>query len=161
MHIELPDGNAAELIAKEAVTQRINRPIEYARSKIFNLSLRWLDEGYDPPENWVVLDESAPDYEEKSKEREARFKKNLLITTNISPDDQKAMDDYQMALVLGMVQSWSYGAVTEDAALDLPTETFEFLAQACQSEYEETKVSVGPDPDPKATTDASEPLNAP
>ena len=69
----------------------------------------------------------------------------------INPD---LISELNMAIILCMVQSWSYGEVTADSALDLQKDDFNTLADKCFEEYNATG-EFGPTTDPKAPTDDS------
>ena len=154
MHLELPDGNSAELISSSEITGRVNRDITYAQTRVVGLTAKWLSMGYDDPSGWADLDKNAPDYEEVKKSREQRIYKNLEITGNLSKEEQAVLDDYETALVLALTKSWSYEKeLNEESLLDLPREVLDTLTVACRNEYEGTKVSVESDPDPKAPTE--------
>jgi hypothetical protein len=62
------------------------------------------------------------------------------------------MSDYEVTLITNLTREWSFGDVTADRALDLPKETYEFLAKACQDELRGTNVDADPDPNQPAPT---------
>jgi hypothetical protein len=140
--VTLPDGTVAVLRSNEEITERVFRPIDRAKTKVMNLSARMLERGYDPPETWAEL---SPE------ETESRNLRNLAVATDLSDEDQDVMEDYQMALVLGITKSWSKEAeITKDSVLDLPKASFEALAAFCLTSFDGTELDLEPAPNQTA-----------
>lgn len=59
------------------------------------------------------------------------------------------------ALILCLVNEWSYGEVSADKLADLPIDVFEPLMRRCRDLSPELTPDYSPDPDPKAPTAAS------
>lgn len=125
MRVELPDGAWASIRSRDEITERQYRVIDRARTRTVNLSARLLGQGY-------VADVTTLPEEE----REAAALKNVLLVTSFTDEDQATMEDYQLALIVGLTESWSYGEVSNDTILDLAKPVFEQLAKACQDEME-------------------------
>ena len=166
MKITLPDGQTAELLANDEITERIFRPIDRAKTKMIHVSVGMNQSGYDPPQLWpdtltcvTYVEEKAvwPDgvSAEEAKRREAEIEsrtlKNLGIETGLSDDELDLADDYQTKLILGITSAWSYSVpITEDSVLGLKKPVLEFLAKKCQEVFDNTEVDLSPNPNPKA-----------
>src|ERR1700674_2618772 len=121
MKVELPDGGWADLVTREEITERQNRLIDRARTKVVNISARLISSGYDPPESWGDISDE---------DKQAKTLSNLEVLTGISDEDSDAMNAYQSTLISTLVKEWSYDLAVTDA-LDLPQTTFEALAAEC------------------------------
>ena len=127
--IELPNGQSAVLRNKDEVTERTSRAISRAYLKAAGTALKISQMGFDEtkPETWGVMSE-------------------------ISEDDQNALDGYQAELIVGLVSQWTLGDLpTVESVLDLPKSTFTALSDACDAEWNRDD-SFEPNPDPKADT---------
>lgn len=129
MRIELP-GGWAQIRSRDEITERQFRAIDRAKTKTVNLSARLIESGYKVSVEGLEGDEL-----------EAANLTNLRLVTGLSDADQDAMNDYQMALIMGLTTEWSFGSVVNEVtALDLAKATYEALALACQTELDGTVV---------------------
>ena len=114
------------------MSERTARAISRAYLKAAGTALKIANLGFDEtkPDTWAVM-------------------------SDISDDDQNALDGYQASLITGLVVSWTLGDLpNEDTVLDLPRATFTALADACGEEWNRDD-SFEPSPDPKANTAGS------
>ena len=130
--IELPNGASAIIASREELSERANR--EIARS--------------------LMLAGATA-----SKLVALGFDENDATTWNkwyeITPEEQDAVNGFEVALIVQMVKSWSLGELpTSSTVLDLPKPIFDALAKACSIEYS-NNVDFSPDGaiDPKADTE--------
>jgi hypothetical protein len=141
MKVDLPDGAWAELLSRDEITERVFRPISYAKNRTIAVSSRLLQAGYKPPEQW------ADDLTEAQTEQ--LLLKNLELASGLSDQDQEQMREYQARLILGLTKSWSYDLpIDEDSVLGLTTDIFDALSGFCGEEFDKTSVDTGPDPNP-------------
>ena len=129
--VELPNGQSAFLYSKDEISERANRIIARAYMKAAATASLLATAGFDEndPKTWGSLG-------------------------NISEEEQDALDGYQIALVMGMVKSWSFPEPIEaNVILDLPSKTFNVLSDACSEAYSEV-LDFTPDgqQDPKVPT---------
>ena len=63
--------------------------------------------------------------------------------------------DFGDVSVLALVKEWSFGPVTKDSLLDLPSAAYDEIQKAVAPHITALLPNFGVDPDPKATTDDS------
>ena len=127
--IELPNSQSAVIARKEDISERASRNITRAFMAAAGAASRLSGAGFNETDSttWGVF-------------------------SDISEQDQNALDGYQAALVVNMVRSWTLGELpTLDSVLDLPKATFDALVNACSEEFNRVE-EFGPDgaTDPKA-----------
>lgn len=105
--LTLPDGGSATLRDPKLVTERQRRPVARLQQRLAG----------SPVGQLLAAKDSLTD---EAFEVEAR---SLLGT-----DDWALLDDLNDALVVALVESWTYpAAVTLDGLLDLPAESYDAL----------------------------------
>jgi hypothetical protein len=150
MKVDLPNGWAT-LKEKSDITERTARVINKAENKTMAVSFRLMDRGYKDPSEWFqpLTDEMTDEQRESAKvHNEPQAKKNLRALAEIPDEDQDLMDDYQTQLILGLVESWSFGEVNAESISDTPHDVIDALAKACQDQMRGLKVDTDPDPNP-------------
>jgi hypothetical protein len=130
--IELPNGQSAVIRSRDEVSERISRTISRAYLEAVSVAAKLVKTGFDDsnPASWDAI-------------------------TSLNDTERNALDGYQVALVVGMISSWTLGDLpTHDTALDLPKATFDALVNACADEFQGKPEEFGPDgvTDPKAPT---------
>lgn len=130
--IELPNGQSAVIRSREEISERISRTISRAYLEAVSVAAKLVKTGFDDanPASWDAL-------------------------ASLNDTERNALDGYQVALVVGMISSWTLGDLpTHDTALDLPKATFDALVNACSEEFQGKSEEFGPDgvEDPKAPT---------
>ena len=80
-------------------------------------------------------------------------------TAMIEGGGLEAMDDLANALVLAVVNEWSFGPVDMDTLLDVPTSDLNEIQRRCSGqEYQDVlNPDFGPSPDPESPTKSSTP----
>lgn len=129
--LELPNSASAIIATRAEISERTSRSISRSYMIAGATIARLLELGYD---------ESDP--------------KTWSAYSKLDEAEREAVDGYEAALIVGMVKSWSLGALpTVDTVYDLPSETFRALATACADAYSQAE-EFGPDgvTDPKAPT---------
>lgn len=71
-------------------------------------------------------------------------------TPRIDPSVVEVADDLNDALIVAMVQSWSFGDVTVEVLLDLPADAYRALSTACSEHVTALMPNFQVSPDPKA-----------
>ena len=82
---------------------------------------------------------------------QSAYQKAVVIGSQEQTLNPELIGAINVAIVLCMVKSWSYGEVTEDVLMDIQKDDFNKLANACFEEYNRTG-EFGPTTDPKAPT---------
>ena len=129
--INLSTGDSAILYSRNEITERTNRAISKAFMAAGSIAAKLQGLGFDETDaqTWAKWAE-------------------------LTPDEQEKFNEYQAALIVGFVKSWSKGELpTMDSCLDLPAVLFQELASACSDEF--AKV---PDFSPDGVTDPKAPI---
>jgi hypothetical protein len=111
--INLSTGDSAILYARNEISERTNRAISKSFMAAGSIAAKLQDFGFDEndPLTWGKW-------------------------TELTPDEQDKINEYQATLIVGFVKSWSRGDLpTLDSCLDLPTTLFQELANACSNEF--------------------------
>lgn len=139
--LELPDGQWADLLEPRKVSERKRRPIT-------RLLLALASDG--GMTNLIGDAELAEAIGDESSEAAA------AIAAKIAPDTLGAMDDLNDALVVALVDAWSYDMpVNADSVADLPGDAYEALRDACAPFLSDLMPNFGPTPDPDSPTSPS------
>jgi len=130
VRIDLPDAQWVELCKPEKVPERKRRPV--VRALVAFMKDRQLA--------------SIPDFDLTNLDED----KAAAIAAQIDPTLLVAADDLNDAVVLAMVQDWSFGPVTVDVLLDIPADCYKLLSDACSPHMNDLMPSFQVSPDPKA-----------
>jgi hypothetical protein len=130
--IELPNGDSAILHSRKDITERSVRKVANSYMSLGSTAAKLMSLGFDEtkPETWYVW-------------------------TQLTESEKDGMKDYQSEIIIAMLKSWSRGELpTIDGLLDLPSETYDALSEACAKEYNGVE-DFSPDgvADPKAPTE--------
>lgn len=133
--LELPDGQWADLLDPRKVSERKRRPIT-------RLLLSLAKDG------GLSEIERSPDAPDEA--TAAR------IAAALSTDALGAMDDLNDALVVALVDAWSFDTpCNAETVADLPGDAYEALRDACAPFLTDLMPNFGPTPDPDSPTSPS------
>jgi hypothetical protein len=113
MIINLPNNETATIITRKEMTERQNRAIARAFMSAAAVAQELAQKGFNEadPGTWGLADQ-------------------------LDDNKKELVNAYQEVLIANMVTEWSFKfPVTEENALDLPSETFSLLSNACYEEY--------------------------
>ena len=129
--INLSTGDSAIIYSRSEISERTNRNISRAFMGAGAIASKLQSLGFDElkPETWNKWSE-------------------------LTPEEQEKINDYQAELIVGFLKSWSRGDLpTKDSCLDLPSTLFQELASECSKEF-----SNAPDFSPDGVTDPKAPI---
>lgn len=125
--IELPNNQSATILTRNEVPQRLGRVLDRSYVRAGSVAALIVEYGYDENDSTTWA----------------------RALGKLTPEESDDLDAYQALLIASLVKSWTLGDLpTVDTALDLPKATFDILATACATEYNNV-----PDFSPDAVAD--------
>lgn len=134
--IELPEGEWADLYDPTKVPERKRRPVVRALVSFMR------DRAEHTPPDFDAGDLGDED-------------KAAVLAAKLDPALIASADDLNDAVVIALVREWSFGEVTAEVLLDLPSDAYKELSAACAPHLNGMMPQFGVDPDPKATSGGS------
>jgi hypothetical protein len=155
--LELPDGAWAQIRDKKTVTERQDRLISRALTKMLvpsgklraNVVAKVGDEIADAEDGQLTQDQI-----------QARGEARMEMYALLNDQELDDLEGYDAAVTAVMTFAWSFVGtpITPDSVLALPRDTFKVLAKACMAEWDKRddfSLDAGID-DPKAVAPGSD-----